>query len=247
MNRILVLLAALAAVASAAEAQQQWVPDELVISLTEASLDQRDWEVPLRGEVGTGLASLDSLIQRTGVVAVTPLAGVTYQRERYLLRFAAATDPQITAVLYMQNEHVALAEPSWDQILSYSLRSALWVPHEVTIRIEETSQDQINWDGLMRGELETGLASLDALNQRTGVSAVRPLAPHSGGRSFYWLRYGLDVDAPTIAALYMENGHVKYAEPNWNGQTAALTDVPWFLVKRSAARTRAQRPREPGP
>jgi hypothetical protein len=129
MNRCRMLLLALAAVASAAEAQCtlpfEWVPGRLLVSIAEASLDQLDSEALLRGEPRTGLASLDTLIARTGVLAIEPFVfSISGSLHLLLLYFPESTDVCAMEALYARNEHVYLAEA--DYALPTAARATPW-------------------------------------------------------------------------------------------------------------------------
>jgi hypothetical protein len=55
-----------------------------------------------------------------------------------------------------------------------------YVPGQVVLWIADGSLGQLNVDGLRRGELRTGLASLDTRIARTGVLSITPLDPSNG-------------------------------------------------------------------
>jgi hypothetical protein len=127
MNRSLVLLLALAAVSGSAEAQCPfgWVPGQMMLWVKDASLDQLNSDGLLRGELRTGLASLDSLIERTGVLSIRPLDSSNGLLELHLLQFPERTDVCAMAALYVQNEHVLLAEPAYLLPVA-AVRAASW-------------------------------------------------------------------------------------------------------------------------
>jgi hypothetical protein len=110
-----------------------------------------------------------------------------------------------------------------------------WVRGDLIVGIRGTSLDQVNWDGLLRGELRTGLASLDSLIQRTGVLAITPLTTVREKPMIFLLQFGAEIDVPAMANLYMKDEHVEYAQANYAMPTAAQV-TPWSVVKRPAAR-----------
>lgn len=123
-----------------------------------------------------------------------------------------------------------------------------WVPGEIILWIKDASLDQVDSDALLRGELRTGLASLDSLMARTGVLGIAPLEPVGGKLKDHLLQFAEDIDVPAMAALYAQNEHVELAEPNFIYRTA-VGAAPWSLVKRAAcgmpAGTRALPPGGP--
>ena len=105
-----------------------------------------------------------------------------------------------------------------------------WVPGEVIIVIREESLGDLNWGGLQRGELSTGLASLDSLIQRTGVLSIVELAPYTGDHRYYLLQFPSTISVPDMVALYQANEHIAIAEPNDINRTA-VAPTSWAAMK----------------
>jgi hypothetical protein len=127
MNRVLLLLMPLAAVSVSAEAQYPWsecVPGQVLISIKAASLDGLNSDGLLRGELRTGLASLDALIERTGVTFIEPLGFLNGVPDVFLLQFPESIDLPAMVAMYAQNEHVLLAEPNYP--MPTAVRAAPW-------------------------------------------------------------------------------------------------------------------------
>ena len=106
-----------------------WRPDELILVLTwpsyEQLIDRLDRGLFQEGDLQTGLASLDRLIHRTGVIRFRRIS--TYG---FIVRFAAEEadfDLPSMALLYMQNDHVLGAEPNGGlRLAETSVYGASW-------------------------------------------------------------------------------------------------------------------------
>ena len=99
------------------EALLDTVPGQIIITVTESSFEQFDRDGILERNLTTGLASLDELNQREGVVRVEPITRLPdpilpVLKRQYQLYFPVEVDVARLLEEYAQNEHVALAEPN---------------------------------------------------------------------------------------------------------------------------------------
>ena len=106
-----------------------WPPDELVVCMTSTSyeqfLDILHKGLFQEGDLQTGLASLDTLIQRTGVIHLEYVAfgcfGVQFTADE------ADFDLPSMALLYMQNEHVWIADANGQAPLAETPNDTLYI------------------------------------------------------------------------------------------------------------------------
>ena len=93
-----------------------------------------------------------------------------------------------------------------------------WTNEGLLLLLRETSDERVDKEAIRRGELHTGLASLDSLLHRTGVLRIR--GSRDGLYDLYFAK-DANIDLLSVGFLYFQNEHVLIAEPNFLIPTAA--------------------------
>jgi subtilisin family serine protease len=103
-------------------------------------------------------------------------------------------------------------------------------PHTLVITLSETGIERASIDQNSRGHVVTGMASLDRLMNRFGVSEMNPSIPvgeTSTGKKaphFYKLTLDPGVDPLEAAAQFQSNPFIEIAEPNYVYKSMYLPD-----------------------
>lgn len=101
-----------------------------------------------------------------------------------------------------------------------------YVPGELLVKFRQTLEP-----ALTRDVPRTGIASVDALLQRTGATTIQPVFPHSassgqGLNRIYKVTFAPDVDVLATAGALAADADIEYVEPNYLFRITDLIDSP---------------------
>ena len=103
-------------------------------------------------------------------------------------------------------------------ILEEGLSPDDYLPGKLEVILKESSLAQLDRDGIVKGSLITGLASLDSLNRQLGLLAIEApqLDPRDtliGPQLIYVLEFSPEADVGQLVELYRQCEHLDHVSP----------------------------------
>ena len=107
-------------------------------------------------------------------------------------------------------------------------RNSSYEPGELLVKFtQDVVSTALKTSG--KGFVKTGLASVDALNERYGVTAFKEILLQSNQQSkVYKCLFSPEIDVLSMAQEYEINSYVEYAEPNYIYRTSDIPNDPSF-------------------